>query len=104
MTELLQQLIDLLKGASPLVWAAYMKQVYVTAGQSAAWAILLLIAIPFIAKVGNSLKKLDEGWEWFFYFGAAFLGVMTLMLITSAISSVINPEYYVIQNIIKQLR
>ena len=104
MTELLQQLIDLLKGASPLVWAAYMKQVYVYAGQQAAWAVLLLILILFIVKAGDFCKKFEEDLEWFFYFGAVLLGVLSFMLITRAVGSVINPEYYAIQNIINQLR
>ena len=112
MTELLQQLIDFIKAASPMVWGIYVKQVYVDAAVGVFWGIGVLIASPFLTKFAKyAFNKYEEdkysGWDMWAYFACAgaVCGVaIGLVLITTYIKGFINPEYYAIQNILSQLK
>jgi hypothetical protein len=112
MTELLQQLIDFIKAASPVVWSIYIKQVYVDAIVGVVRGIALLVASPFLAKFAKyAYKKYGEdtysGWDFvgcFAWSGVAASIIIGYLLITSYAKGFINPEYYAIQNILSQLR
>ena len=57
MTELLQQLIDFIKSASPIVWEALVRQVYVEAVSYAAWAVLTTIVVFIWIRLAKWAKK-----------------------------------------------
>lgn len=116
MTELLQQLINFIKEASPVVWDTFIKQVYVEAGQALIWTVVLVISTVLLIKCGNYCRHkyndVDEEdylfgqylfGQWMSYAFAIFASLYSVTLITSAVSQFINPEYYAIQMIVGML-
>ena len=112
LAEILQQLIDFVKTASPLLWAILVKQAFVQGIQNSIWALLALIltiiCIWGIIKLARLCKQESEeffGWMavTLGFLGCIILGVF-LYNFTEAIGRFINPEYYAILNIIGQIK
>ena len=111
MNPLLQQLIDFLKSASPIVWSTFVRQVYTYAGADFIWVIGLSIASIFLVKLGKYGKKISDdesysGWEIgyiFSFIGSAIAGGVAFGLLISGIMGLINPQYYAIQLILSNL-
>jgi hypothetical protein len=106
-TGLLQQLIDLVKEASPVIWGAYIKQVYVYTAQKIVGFLVLFITGLQLYKQGKKDYEINKGeyesvYEYYFAgFGLAMF--IAFCLFISAIS-VINPEYQAIQMIVESLK
>ena len=111
MDTLLQELIAFLKGASPVVWEALYRQVYVNAGAFIAWAIGLAALCAAFFRVGKfswSEYKKDEysmydAGSVFVYIASACLGFAAFALLVNAAMQFANPEYYAIRYILKSL-
>jgi hypothetical protein len=111
MTELLQQLVEFIKDASPYVWNLLIKQEYINAYANLIWTgILLLVCIIGIIigtkmwKLGN--KENDDDWysaSFAFFIFSIISGVVGLAILTPAIKILLNPEYYAIIHIIEKL-
>lgn len=111
MNEVLSELVAFLKEASPLVWSALIKQVYIEASANIAWAVGLVVVCVLLAKLGNYGRKIYEeddmsDWEigqWFAYAGSAISGLVAFGLFVSALMHFANPEFYAIRYIISTL-
>jgi len=109
--KVLQQLIDFLQEASPLVWKTLIKQVYVDAFAYSAWAIGLAVVGFLLIKAGNYfharfVKDDEEGW--WIGAGPAYLCstinlFISFALLVSAIARFLNPEFYAIRYILYQI-
>lgn len=128
MEELLKELIEFVKSASPMVWTALIKQVYVYAIQNLVWGLLFLVAsiasgrtmIFFINRWIAINKGMDDGESEYYHYsdvptyvmGCSMASVcvfpllvaLALGTILEGASRLINPEFYAIQLILKQLR
>ena len=112
MTELLQQLINFIREASPVVWGTLIKQVYVEVGQALIWTVVLVISTVLLIKCGNYCRhKYNDVDEEGYLFGqlisyafAILASLYSVTLITSAVSQLINPRYYAIQMIVGMLK
>lgn len=106
MDELARDLVEFLKTASPIVWAAFIRQAYVVAAAKLGWAISLAAGCTLLVLIGRHVERLDpdDGFFLFVYFVAVFMGIFTFGLIISALMWALNPEYYAIQLILRQLR
>jgi len=110
--DVLRELIEFLKDASPLVWNALIKQVYVEASGNLAWAIVLLIAAIVLYKLGKLSKQKSKGDEehypspeWaiicgLFWVSSASAAMFSFGLLVSAVQRFINPEFYAIRFIL----
>lgn len=112
MDELLRELIEFLKNASPMVWETLHRQVYVQAAQYAFWLVLFGAAvIPCVVLVRKFLELREED-EWGDHelpialglMGCALFGILAAFCLVSAVSRLINPDYYAIQIILNSLR
>jgi len=117
MTEqLLQQLIDFINSASPVVWNAFVRQVYANSIVSILFGLLSLaiaIGVSLLAKRYYKIKIFKEknGWDAENETIAAYLSmtlsaimvIATLGLIANAIKGFLNPDYYAIINIIYRI-
>lgn len=117
--QVLQKLIEFLENASPLVWNTLIKQVYVEAFSTIAWAILLIFFCIAALVVAQKLKiegdkeitkgRYDEdnnpyfGMVWASRLASLILGIVSFSFVITAIQYIINPEYYAIQMIIKSI-
>jgi hypothetical protein len=111
--ELLSQLIEFLKSASPLVWQTLIRQVYSDAIASIVWGVGLVVLCVSLAKLGayGRKKAEEDGWQssWdipaiFSYIGSVISGLVAFGLIVYATQMLVNPEFYAIQYIISRLR
>jgi len=108
MNETLSQLMEFLKEASPMVWETLIKQVYVEAVRDFTWSILFFIVCFFLVKTGvygqkQSEENYNSDWSsgmWFAYIGAGISGLIALIVLSSVITHVINPEFYAIRFIL----
>jgi len=103
--ELLRELIEFVKDASPVVWAALYKQVYVQAIQGLLWmsAPIIFLLLLLKRKVREWLSEPIEIaiWGWALRL-AAFL--LVILLLGYAIGRFINPDYYAMKLILTTLR
>jgi hypothetical protein len=104
---ILQKLIDFIQQASPVIWGAYYRQVYVDAGTLIVCGVVSLIsAIFFIKKGGQWIKKNDcqfNGYEMWYAVGALALFIAVIFFVIGG-RQLSNPIYYAIQNIIATIR
>jgi chromate transport protein ChrA len=105
MEQVLGELIDFLKNASPVVWNALIKQTYMEGVVSIVWAaILVLIAFGFY-KLGKKLNNSDEDtlfWLSSFVASGIFLFIGVFRFI-EGIMWLINPEFYAIRYILEKI-
>ena len=111
MTELLKELIEFIKDASPQLWAILIKQVYVEAVSFLIWGIVLSVSVYFLVKFSNYCReqhKKDkyEMWD----AGAVLTCIVSIIAAPAALSFLIsamkwfsNPEFYAIRYILQQL-
>ena len=112
MDQVLQELVDFLKAASPVVWEALYRQVYVIALSKIIWAFGLAFLIF------GAMKLSKKAWEWheedngfgdynqlaYFCYGfRVIVGVVSFGLVVSAIMRIANPNYYAINLILQKL-
>jgi uncharacterized membrane protein len=111
MTELLQELIKFLQQASPFIWQALVRQVYVDAAGNIAWAGMLIFLAVVTAKCAQwcyKKHKEDRFADWDVYlaisatFGVA-AALIVFALLVCAMQQLANPEYYAIQYILRQI-
>ena len=112
MDQVLQELVDFLKAASPVVWEALYRQVYVIAMSKILWAIGLAFPIfgaLSLAKKAWAWHEEDDGFSdynelayWCYGVSVAF-GVVIFGLIVSALMRIANPNYYAINLILEKL-
>ena len=112
MDKVLQELIEFVKSASPVIWQALYKQVYVEALASFLWAIGLAVLAVILFRIAKwaMAKKEEEGYmsDWeilygFCYFFSGVAGVVAFGFLVSAIKWVANPEFYAIRFILQNL-
>ena len=110
--NLLTELIDFVKTASPLLWETLIRQVYVQAIATIAWSIGCIIAcivLIKVAKYGHAKCEEDEysSWSageilgWTF---AGMFGITAFGLAVSAATYFMNPNYYAIRLILGQIK
>jgi len=115
MDEIIRELIEFLKNASPVVWGALVKQVWVTAMNYGIWFIVSLGSSIGILygykkqedKVRSTQERDYDDWEVekFFVLVMAYLfAFVAIGFLISAINRFINPDYYAIMSIINQLK
>lgn len=113
MTELLQQLVEFIKDASPYVWNLLIKQEYINAYANLIWTGILLILCIIGVIIGIKMWKLgdeekDDDSSWYGASLTSFVisvitGVIGLVILTPAVKILLNPEYYAIIHIIGKL-
>jgi lipoprotein signal peptidase len=110
MDKVLQELIEFMKSASPVIWQALYKQVYIEAAASFLWAIgLAVLAVVFVrvAKWAMAKKEEDDGYsDWEIVYGFCYIlscatGIVAFSLLVSAIKWIANPEFYAIRFILQ---
>jgi len=107
----LQELIEFLENASPMVWEVLLKQVYIDAVANIAWAIMLVVVCILLIKlIKYSHEKMEEdsysSWEmglWLGYIFAPAAGALAFGLLVSAAMRFANPEFYAIRYILYQI-
>ena len=111
MTDLLRELIEFVKDASPEVWRILLKQAYVDAAGAAIWAIGLLAATVALYKLTRyGIQRHEEDSYSMWDLGATFSGVTGAISAILAIANLIsvfqkflNPEFYAVRFILQQL-
>ncbi len=113
MTEdIIKEIISLLSETSPIVWRIFLKQVYIDVYLSLAWVVTLAVIIFILAFPVRRfvIKKADEegdslsDWTlhlFIIYIISPVCFIVTLILITEAVSKLSNPEYYAIQYLLR---
>lgn len=111
MNEAIQELIDFIKTASPVIWETLIRQVYVEVAGKILWVVGLLVLCFFLFRFGKKFyeKYQEDSYSMFdlayytclFFSGAS--GVMAFSLIVSAIMWAINPQFYAIRYILQSL-
>ena len=111
MTEIIQQLIDLLKEMAPNVWAVLVKQAQLEAISHLAWGILcpigMFVALS-IARYAENAYKQDRYSSWdvvvvLAYFGAVVLLIVGIAELLTAFRWFANPDFYAIHVLLRQL-
>lgn len=112
MTEqALQQLIELIKNASPVVWQAIMKQVTANSFELLFWSLVSFCAMFIFLKLaayGNKMKQEEkDDWETPYLSGiflAALCFTVASMFLIEVLERFYNPEFYAIRYILEQLK
>ena len=110
MNELLIQLVEFTKTASPIVWAALVKQAYVVGCTYLVWAaVVSALCLLFIRLANYGLQQFKEDpnseWEYglvIFLALGVFAGLISVGLFLEGISHLINPEYYALMLILSK--
>jgi hypothetical protein len=103
MDNIIQQLIDLLKSLSPALWQTLVKQAYSEAFYKLLWGIFFGVGVIISSKVyayGKNDEQEYSAWDehgWVAIVVGAFLGLASLLCLTSAIQWFINPEFYAVR-------
>jgi hypothetical protein len=103
--ETLKQFVEFVRESSPLVWGALIKQVYSEAVGYFAWSIGLAVVAFLLYRVARRVQE-DDGDDFVItitWVGVVLAGFPALMLFTSAIQHIINPEFYAIRFLISSL-
>lgn len=112
MDKVLQELIEFVKSASPVIWQALYRQVYVEALGFILWAIgLAVLAVILFRLAKFAVKKKEEDgymsdWEilyGFCYFFSVVVGIVAFGLLVSVIQHVANPQFYAIRFILQNI-
>lgn len=122
MEDLLRELIEFVKSASPMIWETFRRQVQVEIFQLVFWTVVLLavslVCTRLAYKTATNIKTAKEENKDRFYRSdvdevmilmfslTASVAALTigLMNISDAISRIINPDFYTIQLILEQLK
>jgi len=120
MEETLRSLVEFVKTASPLVWDAVLRQVYVTAVTNFIWLLALVVGLVVLVKISLHCRRnyvvaeayTLDGWDrsdWATTMaitmgGAVIVIVAILIGLTETISRLLNPNYYAIQMILQNLK
>jgi uncharacterized membrane protein YidH (DUF202 family) len=112
MDQVLQELVEFVKTASPVIWEALYRQVYVIAASRLLWAIGLAVLIY------GALRFAKTAWAWHeedggfadynqlayvCYVISVVLGTAAFGLVVSAFMRLANPNYYAINLILYKL-
>lgn len=111
--DLILKLIEFLEGASPILWEAAVRQVWLGALGRTLWALLCggitAALIPFAIYSVRRYRQAN-GFNWW-DFTAGIAGVLafaffllTLGLLQEAVGFVLNPTYYAIVNLTKLVK
>ena len=111
MDDALQQVIDFLKTASPVIWQTLIRQVYSEAISYLVWAFVLGGISFALAKLFiYGTKQLDEDtysvwnlWRWVCVVVSGFAGLTSFGILVSAIQWFANPEFYAIRFLLDRL-
>lgn len=116
MEELLKELIEFVRSASPMVWETFQRQVYVAAAYSVVWGVIALvfsIALLWLARYWyNKRQQISDRFDRLDYstgmwlsavFGVALLAG-SLAFFMDAAAHYMNPNYYTIQLILGNLQ
>jgi len=112
MDKVLQELIEFMKSASPVVWQALYKQVYVEALAFFLWAIGLAVLAVVLVRVAKwaMAKKEEDGYlsDWGIVYGLCYFfsgvaGIVAFGFLVSALKWVANPEFYAIRFILQSV-
>ena len=109
MTEIVRELIEFIKNASPQLWAILIRQAYTEATAKAIWAIALLAACYASVRLARHFAKLAEGdsdWGQIMvvtYISAFICGVVAFSMLIGSIMWFINPEFYAIRFILQSI-
>jgi len=109
--ELISELVEFVRTASPLIWQAFYKQVYIEAISNTAIGIVLLIITVILwvwffkerKKFIESVYARDE--DYWFIAGTGFLStVITVAVLITVLTRFLNPNYYAIMKIIELIK
>lgn len=101
--QALKEFIEFVRTASPVIWQALYKQVYVEAIGFVAWSVVMLILTVILVRFGKfaGVKEKKGGYlnDWglvqgFSYFLAAVTTLVAFGLFLSFIMRFANPEFY----------
>lgn len=116
MDELLKELIEFIKSASPMVWETFQRQVYVAAAYSIVWGVIALvsgIALLWLARYWyNKKQQISDHYDRLDYSMGTWLSVIlgvsilagSLAFFMDAAAHYMNPNYYTIQLILGNLQ
>lgn len=112
MNDALQRLIEFVEAASPVIWAAYFKQVYVHTAVNLAWALVMGGCVPLLVRARKYCEKKYEAQDhfdsWEIGVALAWVGIVSTAFIAigltlSAAGRLANPEFYAIQLLLNGL-
>jgi uncharacterized membrane protein YfcA len=114
MDILLQELIEFVKTASPVLWGIYIKQAYVDGIYSVIFGVALICVGVVILLAGLRIRKaekekdyseFDDGGAYWMAIIFGILGICAGLVVgCSSIGNFVNPEYQAIQLIIETLK
>ena len=100
----LRELVNFVKNAGPEVWAAYYRQVYLSALSWVVAALTSLAIIPLLRRVISYGRKQEQNYlsDWPLAIGACWVGIVLgavffIGFAWTALLRVFNPTYYAIQ-------
>lgn len=112
MEESIKELIEFIKSIDPDVWEILLRQVYVQIFQGVFWAIATgsgsVASWKFAKKFYIKYKEEGTYSTWDLGVGIGYLlsavfGLISLALLSSSISMLINPEFYAIKLVLESL-
>jgi len=104
--QALQDLINFIKNAAPMVWETLIRQVYNDAITYTFWALTLLVFTIILFRVGKRWEKTseeehdDSGICMLPYAFAVIFIIAIPILISNAIRMFVNPNFYAIKSIL----
>lgn len=112
MEQAVLELIEYLKGVSPFVWEAVIRQVYVEAWSKVFWSLAFCFAMFLLNQhLGKKQKESvdpsefygDNDWAVWVRIGSVITGFLSLAYLSNAIKWLANPEFYAIRYIIEKV-
>lgn len=107
MEEMIVELIEFLKNASPVIWESFVRQARIEGVSYIVWSLILFAVVFFGYRVGRDLFESDEEIDMWFRFGSfavcvgsGFLGIYYLI---EGLMWLSNPEFYAIRYMIEKL-
>lgn len=97
---LLQKLIDLVQTASPVVWEAAMRRVYVVVIADLVWGAVLFACAYYLALYARSKNDewySDDSIRYIVYFGIGLLSILGGLVVTSGLMWLGSPTYSAIK-------
>lgn len=108
MKELITELIEFLRTASPVVWEASVRQAVIVGYVRLIWPIAASVVITIVLRLSASLRKSTDSdcreVGYFFIFIAIVIGVVGVVLLGESIPRILNPNYYAIRDLINHLK
>jgi hypothetical protein len=107
MDEAIAKFIEFVSTASPLVWAALIKQVYVEVFSMVAWGVGFAVIAFYLYRFGKKKQEEDDSDNEpiivIAYIIVAACGLAAFGKLVSAIKWSINPEFYAIHLLLEKL-